>query len=418
MELQGSYRFQAKQAARRSPQQAASESAAQLVGPLPTTGKGVGVAIIDSGVAPHPDLEASLTASLVCTPNGAYNQDLLGHGTHVAGIVAGRGSEVRGVAPDAKIISLQVVRGDEGAPKTPQENQQQQIESISSLLGALDWIVQNKDEYNIKVANLSVSLFPIIKKDESGAEYFVNPIGAAIKRCVEAGITLVTAAGNLGDRDNSVITYPAACPEVITVGALDTHGTVTTADDDLAPFSSRGPTFEGEIKPDLIAPGVSILSTNAANSQYDQGAQIRQQILAQAMAGGVESAQAVMTAVHSGFIEKDAFKQAKAQGMSLPEAVQASLKIYPTEGTQPGGSPAYIALDGTSQASPLVTGVVANMYEANPDLTPQQVKDILRSTAQPLPGLAPHQQGAGVFQPAAAVEAARALRKPSLEPRS
>ena len=72
----------------------------------------------------------------------------------------------------------------------------------------------------------------------------------------------------------------------------------------------------------------------------------------------------------------------------------------------------------TLPAGLLVTGVVANMYEANPDLTPQQVKDILRSTAQPLPGLAPHQQGAGVFQPAAAVEAARALRKPSLEPRS
>ena len=409
MELKDSYRFQAKQAARRSAGQAASESASQLVGPLPTTGKGVGVAIIDSGVAPHPDLADSLAASVVCTPNGVYDQDLLGHGTHVAGIVAGRGQQVRGVAPDARIISLQVVRGDEGAAKTPEENQQQQVDSISSLLGALDWIVKNKDEYNIKVANLSVSLFPIIKKDESGAEYFLNPIGEAVKRCVEAGITLVTAAGNLGDRDNSVITYPAACPEVITVGALDTHGTVSSSDDDLAPFSSRGPTFEGEIKPDLIAPGVSILSTNASGSQYDQGAQMRQRILAQAMAGGIEAAQAVMTAVHSGFIEKEAFKQAKAQGLPLAQAVQASLKIYPTEGTQPGGSPAYIALDGTSQASPLVTGVVANMYEANPDLTPQQVKDILRATAQPLPGMAAHQQGAGVLQAGAAVEAARRL---------
>ena len=98
----------------RSAGQAASESASQLVGPLPTTGKGVGVAIIDSGVAPHPDLADSLAASVVCTPNGVYDQDLLGHGTHVAGIVAGRGQQVRGVAPDARIISLQVVRGDLG----------------------------------------------------------------------------------------------------------------------------------------------------------------------------------------------------------------------------------------------------------------------------------------------------------------
>lgn len=409
-EAKGSYRFQARQAARRQNGQASAESASQLLGPLSTTGKGVGVAIIDSGVSPHPDLVDNLVASVVCTPRGVYDQDFLGHGTHVAGIVAGRGEEVRGGAPGARLISLQVVRGDEGAAATPEENQQQQVESINSLLGALNWIVENKEEYNIKVANLSVSLFPIIKKDETGAEYFFNPIAEAIKRCVDAGITLVTAAGNLGDGDNSVITYPAACPEVITVGALDTRGTAALEDDGLAPFSSRGPTFEGELKPDLIAPGVAILSSNAAGSQYDQGAQIRQAILAKARVGGIEGAQAAMTAVRSGFIEKEAFKQAKAQGLALGEAVEASLKIYPTQGVQPGGSPAYIALDGTSQASPLVTAVVANMYEANPELTPQQVKDLLRATARPLPGVAPHQQGAGVLQAQAAVEAARSAR--------
>ncbi len=97
MELKDSYRFQAKQADRRSAGQAASESASQLLGPLPTTGKGVGVAIIDSGVALHPDLTDSLAASVVCTPNGVYDQDLLGHGTHVATTAAAVSSNGLGI---------------------------------------------------------------------------------------------------------------------------------------------------------------------------------------------------------------------------------------------------------------------------------------------------------------------------------
>jgi serine protease AprX len=284
-------------------------------------GSGVTVAVIDTGVTRVPELGDRVVARLDLTPD-ADGYDRFGHGTHMTGIVAGEGV---GVAPGASVVSVKVA-GWDGATDP------------SAVLAGLEWVAAHHEQYGIRVVNVSYGT-------DSSQKYLDDPLDFAVERLWEEGLVVVAAAGNRG-AGGSKIDKPADDPLVITVGAADLNGTVGGADDTVAVFSGCGPTGDGIAKPDLLAPGIGILSTRAPDSTVD----------------------ALRPAARFG----DLFK----------------------------GS-------GTSQATAIVSGVAALMLDAEPGLTPDEVKATLIATAsgdlagQPC-------AGAGVVHAGRAVQAAAA----------
>jgi serine protease AprX len=223
----------------------------------PLNGRGVGVAVIDSGVDPrHTALAGRVVASVDFT--GGDSVDRYGHGTHVAALIAGNASpnplaaDYQGVAPGASIVNLRVL-DDSGMGRA------------SSVIDAIDWAIEHQREFNIRVINLSLGA-PVVQS------YRDDPLCEAAARATAAGIIVVAAAGNFGVTADGTkvfggITAPANAPFVIAVGALDTKGTADRLDDGIAKFSSRGPTLYDElIKPDLVAPGRNVVSAEAAGS--------------------------------------------------------------------------------------------------------------------------------------------------------
>jgi serine protease AprX len=266
-------------------------------------GSGVTVAMIDTGVSRHPDLEDAVVARVDFTPGGA-GDDGFGHGTHLAGVIAGDGSasggKWRGVAPGANLVSVKVA-GADGAT------------DVSVVIAAIQWVVSHREQYGIRVLNLSFGT-------DSIQPYAVDPLDAAVERAWFAGITVVVSAGNRGPTAGT-IAKPGDDPYVITVGAADVKQTPERQDDAVAPFSSRGPTQDGIVKPNLVAPGTTIVATRDAGGAID--------------------------ALH-------------------PDAV---VDEHYFKGT------------GTSQSGAIVAGVAALMYQVNPDITPRRVKGIMLGTA-------------------------------------
>jgi len=311
-------------------------------------GTGVGVALIDSGVASwHDDLGPDRVARFVDFVDFLpMPYDDYGHGTHVAGIIGGTGYDSggarRGIAPAASLVVLKVLDGAGDG-------------YISNVIAALDYAVQHRAELKIRVVNLSVA---------AGVyeSYDTDPLTLAAKRAVEAGIVVVCASGNFGRNaaghpQYGGITAPGNAPWVLTVGANSHNGTVSRADDIIAPFSSRGPAaIDYAAKPDLVAPGVGIESLTDAST--------------------------LLFTVHA--------------SARLSGTVQTA--------TQP-----YLSLTGSSMAAPVVAGTVALMLEANPALSPNLVKAILQYTAEHHAGLDDLTQGAGFLNARGAVQLARVL---------
>jgi len=219
-------------------------------GLAPLTGRGIGVAVIDSGIAAHPDLGTRVVVNKDFNPNVSDASDAYGHGTAVAGIIAGDGTASNGkyigIAPQATLINLRVNDGSGAAP-------------TSTIMNAILWAVENRYTYNIRILNLSLSA----SVQES---YRTSPIDAAVEYAWLKGIVVVVAAGNNGP--NSALYAPANDPFVITVGATDDQGTRSIGDDTLASFSSYGLTQDGVRKPELVAPGRHIVTTLAQNSTF------------------------------------------------------------------------------------------------------------------------------------------------------
>jgi serine protease AprX len=334
------------------------------------TGKGIGVAVIDSGISnSHDDLYRTSAWSFsttngrvshfkdftvdnpnVWSPSGAY--DDYGHGTHVAGIIAGNGYDSngkhKGIAPGAKLIGLKVMdhlgRG-----------------YISDVIAAMDYAISVKATYNVRVINLSVA---------SGVyeSYWSDPLTLAAKRAVDAGIVVVASAGNLGQNElgqkqSGGITSPGNAPWVLTVGASSEQATSVRSNDTIAKFSSRGPTWvDFSAKPDLVAPGV-----------------------------GIES----LSDLHSTLYFS-------LPTMLVSGAASLNLSFKP-----------YLSLSGTSMAAPVVAGTVALMLEANPKLTPNSVKAILQYTAQVKSNTSALVQGAGMLNARGAVRLAKFFAAPT-----
>lgn len=432
-----------------------TESPREFVGELPLTGKGVGVAVFDSGIYPHPDVNANLAASVTVRKEGRQDNDWLGHGTAVAGVISGDGlaseGRLKGVAPDAKIINVQIF-------PPPADKEPPMHEIYAGVLNGIDWVIQNKEQYNIRVINISAGLLLVPSFDAQGQfQYFLDPLKESIQRAIDAGISVIAAAGNDGSKPGSIDRTPGVQANVITVGALDTNGTPQDpSDDKVAPFSSRGPSPDGQVKPDLLAPGVGILAPIVPHSQLAKKNEGREQLLRtlektdgagvltvvadkirkqEVFSGTFKEAipalrEALCQAVRPEVAER--LRQVQdgtvigftakmlQKGTVTEEQLKEPLENFrnlaieqiqprPTKFFLIDGNPAYMSVDGTSFAAPIVSGVVAQMYEANPALTPADVQTILKSTASTLPGVDPNDGGAGVLNAQAAI--AEALRR-------
>ncbi|WP_297498289.1 S8 family serine peptidase [Thermococcus sp.] len=204
-------------------------------------GSGIVVAVIDTGIdASHPDLKGKVVAWHDVVNGKTTPYDDNGHGTHVAGIIAGTGSvnsQYIGVAPGAKLVGVKVLNGQGSG-------------SISDIIAGVDWVVQNKDKYGIKVINLSLG--------SSQSSDGTDSLSQAVNNAWASGLVVCVAAGNSGP-DKYTVGSPAAADKVITVGAVDSTDTI-------ASFSSRGPTADGRLKPEVVAPGVDIIAPRASGT--------------------------------------------------------------------------------------------------------------------------------------------------------
>jgi serine protease AprX len=226
------------------------------------TGQGITVAVVDTGIAAVPDLAGRIVrVSQGLGPpqpcknlSGELNcDDAYGHGTFVAGVIAGNGASSRGrwkgVAPGARVLSVKIAGADGAA-------------DVSNVLAAIQWVVSFKDDYGIRVLNLSLGT-------DSAQTYRTDPFNYAVERAWDAGIAVVVAASNQGP-DPGTISKPGDDPWVITVGATDDRGTRALGDDLLPDFTARGATAaDGLPKPDVVAPGAHVISLRAPGSTVD-----------------------------------------------------------------------------------------------------------------------------------------------------
>lgn len=289
---------------------------AEEVQDMGITGQGVTVAVLDSGIWPDTTLMKNRynRDRIVAGYNAITNtqkldkvKDQNGHGSHVSSIIAnsalGSYFEYNGIAPDASLVAVQAF--DENGTAT-----------YANVIRAINWVVANKDVYKIRVLNCSFSA-------PARSHYWDDPINQAIMRAWQAGIVVVASAGNNGP-EAMTIGVPGNVPYIITVGAMTDNFTPSNLTDDfLATFSSAGPTAEGFIKPDVVAPGGHLT--------------------------GMMEAKTTIPKQHKEYHDGDK----------------------------------YFQMSGTSQSTAVVSGVVALMLQADPLLTPDQVKYRLMSTARP-----------------------------------
>jgi serine protease AprX len=372
-------------------------------------GNKVGIAVLDSGISPPDAAEfagyewrySSGTLGLgllaqrylasyprvvkhIDFTGEGRTDDVYGHGTHTAGVAAGSGQASEdyagrnsgaqtygGIATNANVIDVRVLDSN-GAGR------------VSNVVRAVDWVIQNRRTYNVRVMNLSLGAPPT-------QSYETDPLCLALARAVDVGIVVVVAAGNWGKDAQGRTIYggilsPANSPRVITVGATNTQQTAARSDDTVATYSSRGPTLvDGTMKPDLVAPGNKL--------------------------GAAETASTSPTASNS-------YDSTGGGGLL------GGLLVGDTSTNRPVATGTYRVMSGTSFAAPAVAGTAALMLEANPSLTPSMVKALLMRTAQRLPAYEQLvangrmsqferviTEGAGELNASAAVTVAKAIRK-------
>ncbi|HEX3542194.1 MAG TPA: S8 family serine peptidase [Acidimicrobiales bacterium] len=218
------------------------------------TGSGVGVAVLDTGITALPDFAGRLVDGVDLSGEGNPFHDGYGHGTFVAGLIAGNGAssggQYVGEAPDANLISVKVA-GSSG--KT----------DLAAVILGVGWVVDHQATDHISVLNMSLGAQPFTST-------VINPLDIAVEAAWRHGVAVVASAGNAGPFNGTILS-PGDDPLVITVGALDDGGTAATGDDTMTAFSSVGPTNpDGWFKPDLVASGRSVVSLRAAGSTVDR----------------------------------------------------------------------------------------------------------------------------------------------------
>ncbi len=304
------------------------------------SGNGVNIAVVDSGIGDHKDfhtLGSDRVLARVNVSKETSTDDKCGHGTHVAGIAAGNGLAALGSINMAPVFGIARSSGLIGVKVLDSKGSGQ----VSDVIAGIQWVMDNKAQYNIRVMNLSLG-HPV------GESYTTDPLCQAVEAAWKQGIVVVVAAGNAGrvnDRAASgqpnegwgtnygSIQVPGNDPYVITVGAMKSNETSTRLDDKIATYSSRGPArVDLILKPDIVAPGNKVVSTTANNC----------------------------------FLWKSYLK--------TNGKVVISTNSDPTWGN-------YFVLSGTSMAAPVVSGVAAMMIAKDSSISPDTVKARLMTTA-------------------------------------
>ncbi len=327
------------------------------------SGSSVGIAVVDSGVAQHADLDPNIIQysflggaypvpvienGEITALNNDSREDTFGHGTHVAGILTGSGEEAaddfQGTATSAKVLSLQVLN-ESGSG------------SMSDVMAALDWLLVYGSYFDVRVVNLSLG------KGISESNT-TDPLVLAVEDLWDAGMVVVVAAGNDGNAGSMTITSPGNSRKAITVGSLTDNGSGSVFTDDyVSTFSSTGPTIgDFVLKPDLVAPGNRVVAATTATT-----------FLAQ----------------------------------HLPDRVRDCVVDQCTS--------IYLEMSGTSMATPLTSAAVALMLEKEPSLSPATVKARLMRSARKLEADA-STAGAGVLDVEAALGETGIMTTEALSP--
>ncbi|HEV8337364.1 MAG TPA: S8 family peptidase [Candidatus Polarisedimenticolia bacterium] len=341
-----------------------ADQAARQTTPLGSSlnGAGVTVAVVDSGIANHSDIGSRQVAEVEVVGHEKGFADYYGHGTHVAGIIAGDGSassdsqsfrRFNGIAPKAKLVSVRVL-GPDGSGR------------VSDVLAGINWVVLNRSAYNIRVMNLSLG-------HSVEQSYVDDPLCQAVELAWRSGIVVVAAAGNSGTGGYATIHSPGNDPSIITVGASNNYRSAVRPDDVLTSYTSRGPTYlDHVVKPDLVAPGNRTISLRAEGSALD-------------------------TAYAALRVKQGAYR-------SDPAAAQLD-------------SP-YFELSGSSMSAGVVSGMAALMIQAQPLITPDTVKARLMKGAEKRLGYDVFSEGAGFADLITALGLADVALLPALSPKA
>lgn len=312
-------------------------------------GQGLSVAVVDTGIVNSPDFGSPRRIVASVTRDGS-RRDGYGHGSHVAGLIAGNGAQsdgtYTGVAPSTNLVNVKV--GDD-----------QGVATLSDVITGLQFVLENKDRYNIRVVNLSLL-------SSTAQSYTTDPLDAAVELLTFRGILVVAAAGNTGTAADAVNYAPANDPFVLAVGAVDDMGTAGIGDDSVAPWSSRGTTQDGFAKPDVYTPGrhlVSVLSPGSVLAMQSPQNIVDEHYLklsGTSMAAGVASgAAALAISAHSDWTPGQVKAALVAGAVPLPSDGSAPLvqvdravaAVAPVD-TSLNVTPNYLLLQAAGIADP------------------------------------------------------------------
>lgn len=348
------------------------------------TGRGVGIAFLDSGFYPHVDLKGRVVAyrSLLDSEGDTrslFRPDVASwHGMMTSVVAAGDGSLsngfYRGIAPAADVALVKLA-------KTGRISEQ-------NIQDGLMWVLENHERLNIRIVNISAG-------GDDEQSYLTDPLSRVVEDCSAAGITVVCAIGNAGHLPDHPVFPPASAPSCIAVGGLDDNNSINRAKRGMY-RSSYGPTVDGLQKPEVIASSIWIPAPILPGTPTAQ------------QAGLLEKLDKSHDDDLHEIIRDNAGIDAELDA-ALDRPVHSirqiiTLKIHRENVI----TKHYKYVDGTSFAAPIVSSVVAQMLEANPQLTPSEIKRILITTAERLPGYEVDRQGWGVIDPRHAVEHALA----------
>ncbi len=349
------------------------------------TGKGVTIAFLDSGFYPHVDLTTPQNRIVAYRNLMMKDGDLATlfqpdvaswHGMMTSVVAAGNGSLsngfYRGIAPESDVVLVKLAR----TGRITEENIQE----------GLEWILANRTKYNIKIINISAG-------GDGEQSYLHDPLSQAVEECVAQGLTVVCAVGNAGHYPNHPVYPPASAPSCISVGGLDDNNSLNRAKRGMY-RSSYGPTIDGLQKPELIAPSIWVPAPILPNTPTSQQAGLLEKL----DKANDEELHDIIKENPGVDAELDAAIDREIHSIRQILALKIRRESVITKH--------YKYVDGTSFAAPIVSSIIAQMLEANPRLTPQQIKKILISTAERLPHYEVDRQGWGVVDPRKAVEKA------------
>jgi len=353
------------------------------------TGRGVTVAFLDSGFYAHDDLvepeNRILAYHNIFAPEEGLDalekSDVASwHGMMTSVVAAGNGhlsdGFYRSIAPEANVVLVKI--GKTGRI------------SESNIETGLRWVFENRDKYKIRIVNISAG-------GDFDQSYLTNALSRLVEEVVKAGLTVVCAVGNAGMMPGHPVLPPASAPSCIAVGGLDDQNSLDRARRGMY-RSSYGPTIDGLQKPEVIAPGIWVAGPILPHTPTADQAGLYSQL---DDAADDELREIILTHAN---VDKDIYAARDLSVSLLRQLITIKLR----EGNVINEH--YKFVDGTSFAAPIVSSIVACMLEANPKLTPQQVKRILIDTAERVDGVEVDRQGWGVVVPRKAVEMALRCR--------